>query len=513
MSEKRYDAVVIGAGLSGLSAGAFLARAGKKVLLLEHHAIPGGYAHSFERGKFWFEVSLHAVCGLAPGGDLRQALSELGVYDRLQFDHIDPFYVARYPEHEVTVAADFSSYRTELAGKFPAEKEQIDNLFRDIERFDDDVRRFKEGMRQGRKFSQEEMAAEFPHMAGAFPQTWAAYLESRIQDRKLRGILSILWGYLGLPSSQVSAALFLFLITGYNMGGAYYPAGGSMAVSRAIEAEIHRCGQEILYNQTASKIHLRDGKVAGVTTQQGLTVECDLVVSSMNVPDTILQLIGPEHFDPAYVERIEQRKLSVSSFILFLGIDRELLEEDWPHHEYFLCETYDVEEAYEYVREGRFDKTDLAITYYSAPEGNERTPENYTSLAIMTLASADYADGWGTGGEYAGYRRNRRYREIKEEVGEILLTRVEKLIPGLHQAIVHKNTATPITNFRYTLNPGGSIYGFEQDVRNFTDRLQPTTPVANLFLSGMWIAGGGIGSAICSGKNVGDMAVGYLEGV
>ena len=76
---------------------------------------------------------------------------------------------------------------------------------------------------------------------------------------------------------------------------------------------------------------------------------------------------------------------------------------------------------------------------------------------------------------------------------------------------MHQNTATPITNMRYTLNPGGSIYGFEQDVHNFTDRIQPTTSIPNLFLSGMWIAGGGIGSAICSGKNVGDMAVQYLD--
>jgi phytoene dehydrogenase-like protein len=513
MSEKKYDAVVIGAGLSGLSAGASLARAGKKVLVLEHHAIPGGYAHSFQRGKFWFEVSLHAVFGLWPGGDLRKALSELGVYDQLKFDRVDPVYVARYPEHEVIVEADFSRYRTELTRQFPDEKEQIDDLFRDIGQFDEDVCKFREGMRQGRRVSPEEMATEFPHMASAFPQTWTAYLDSRIQSRELRGILSALWGYVGQPSSQVSAALMLFLITGYNMGGGYYPEGGSMAISRAIEAEIHRCGQEILYNQTASKIHLRDGKVAAVTTEQGLTVECDLVISAMNMPDTILRLVGSEHFDPVYVEKIRQRKLGPSSFLLYLGVDRELLEVEWKYHEYFLCETYDVDQAYEHVREGRFDKTDLYIGHYRAPEGHERTPENYISLVVMTLAFADYADFWGTGGDYTGYRRNRRYREIKKEVGETLLGRVEKIIPGLRRAIVHQNTATPITNIRYTLNPEGSIYGFEQDVHNFSDRLQPTTPVANLFLSGMWIAGGGIGSAICSGKNVGDMAVGYLEDV
>ena len=61
---KDFEAVVIGAGLGGISAAASLAKAGKKVLLLERHNVPGGYATSFVRGRYEFEVALHGLSGL-----------------------------------------------------------------------------------------------------------------------------------------------------------------------------------------------------------------------------------------------------------------------------------------------------------------------------------------------------------------------------------------------------------------------------------------------------------------
>lgn len=64
----RADAVVIGAGLGGLSAAGHLAAEGRRVVVLEHHSVPGGYAHEFKRRGFRFEVALHAMDGVGPGG-------------------------------------------------------------------------------------------------------------------------------------------------------------------------------------------------------------------------------------------------------------------------------------------------------------------------------------------------------------------------------------------------------------------------------------------------------------
>ena len=79
-----YDVVVIGAGNGGMTAALTLAKAGRKVLLLERHNIPGGCATSFIRGRFEFEVALHQLSGMGSAdkpGPLRSILGEMGVLD------------------------------------------------------------------------------------------------------------------------------------------------------------------------------------------------------------------------------------------------------------------------------------------------------------------------------------------------------------------------------------------------------------------------------------------------
>ena len=77
-----YDVVVIGAGNGGLTSALTLARAGRKVMLLERHNVPGGCATSFVRGRFEFEVALHQLSGMGSQekpGPLRAILAEMGV--------------------------------------------------------------------------------------------------------------------------------------------------------------------------------------------------------------------------------------------------------------------------------------------------------------------------------------------------------------------------------------------------------------------------------------------------
>ena len=83
-----YDVVVIGAGNGGLTCALTLAQAGRRVLMLERHNVPGGCATSFVRGRFEFEVALHQLSGMGSPerpGPLRAILGEMGVLDKLEF--------------------------------------------------------------------------------------------------------------------------------------------------------------------------------------------------------------------------------------------------------------------------------------------------------------------------------------------------------------------------------------------------------------------------------------------
>ncbi|MFY9369132.1 MAG: FAD-dependent oxidoreductase, partial [Desulfomonilia bacterium] len=96
-----YDVVVIGAGNGGLTGALTLAKAGRKVLLLERHNVPGGCATSFVRGRFEFEVALHQLSGMGSAerpGPLRAILNDLGVMDKLEFVEMETLYRVVWPD-------------------------------------------------------------------------------------------------------------------------------------------------------------------------------------------------------------------------------------------------------------------------------------------------------------------------------------------------------------------------------------------------------------------------------
>jgi len=88
----KYDVIVIGAGLGGLTAGAKLAREGMKVLVIEQHSQPGGCATSFRRGDFTLEVGLHEMDGPGSRDTKNRIFSELDVTGNVEFIHVPEFY-------------------------------------------------------------------------------------------------------------------------------------------------------------------------------------------------------------------------------------------------------------------------------------------------------------------------------------------------------------------------------------------------------------------------------------
>ena len=90
----KYDVIIIGAGLGGLTCGALLAKSGLKTLIIEQHSIPGGYCTSFKRKGFIFDSAVHFTEGLSPGGRLHEILKDLGVEKEIEVYKLDP--LARY---------------------------------------------------------------------------------------------------------------------------------------------------------------------------------------------------------------------------------------------------------------------------------------------------------------------------------------------------------------------------------------------------------------------------------
>ncbi|MHB8896064.1 MAG: phytoene desaturase family protein, partial [Candidatus Geothermincolia bacterium] len=119
---KTKHAIVVGAGLGGLSAAAFLSKNGFKVDVFERNPHPGGYACSFVRGRFEFETALHELSGIGPPenrGSCYKVLDACGVADRVEFLPIHEFYTSVFPDFTVTIPHGWEAAEEAYASQFP----------------------------------------------------------------------------------------------------------------------------------------------------------------------------------------------------------------------------------------------------------------------------------------------------------------------------------------------------------------------------------------------------------
>jgi prolycopene isomerase len=344
----------------------------------------------------------------------------------------------------------------------------------------------------------------FPDMAEAFLQDWQSFMSAHIGDRHLQTVVSTLWGYFGLQPSKVSAGLFALALNSYHTTGAWYPKGGSQAMSRAIVEGIVQRGGLVRFRNRVTRIEVEEGRAIAVETDNGLRVEADVVVSNASPMATVM-MVGKEHFDETFLASVEQDVPALSNLVVYLGVDRDLAAEGWDHHEFFLTDGYDIEADYEAMVSGDFSKSGMVIANYTDADPG-CAPSGHSVLAMMSLAPWDYRDVWGTGGDLTDYSDNPEYLKIKDAAADQLIDRAELLIPGLRESIVVREVGTPLTNVRYGLSPKGSIYGRQQTVENLLYRRSPKTPIPNLLLAGAWVAGGGMSTALGSGRTAASIA-------
>ena len=494
----QYDAIVIGAGLGGLSAAAAFARQGYKVLVLEQHRVPGGYASSFTRpGGFVFDVSLHSTTV-----DLREGVPNLiSGFPEIQDITFVPhrtLYRAIYPEHDIRVPhRDVPGYIQILKANFPDDAAAIDGIFSDMQGLADEVQRFSQAQGQ---VDMSTFPQTFPHLFKNFARTWGAMLADRVTNPKLAGVLSGLWGYFGLPPSKLSSIYYALPFMGYLASGGYYPIGTSQKISNALVGLIRKNGGEVKLNTRVAKILTREHAAYGVRTADGAEYLGRAVVSNANAIDTFNRMLDEQEFLKDQLARMEQLSVSYSSFLVWLGLKTDLVRQvGLEESEIFYTSGYDVEAEYQAILAGGLsDDTGFGLLVYDnlSPD---LSPPGKNTLNIVVPQGFDYWKKFE-----ADYFQGKKdaYTQEKVRLADRLIDRVEAtLLPGLRNAIEVVEVATPLTNLRYTGNPRGAIYGWDQTVDNSGSRRFPqTTPIKNLYLAGAWtFPGHGYGACIPSG--------------
>jgi all-trans-retinol 13,14-reductase len=494
-----YDAVVIGAGLGGLSAAAAFARQGFKVVVLEQHSVPGGYASAFTRpGGFTFDVSLHSTTVGVRDGVANLITGFPEIKDVIFAPH-KPLYRAVYPDYDIRVPhMDPAGYVAVLKKNFPDDGAAIDGIFADMKGLADDVGRLSGPAAAA---DMADFPHKFPFLFKNMNRTWGAMLDDRVKNPKLQAVISGLWGYFGLPPSKLSPFYYAMPLMGYLESGGFYPAGTSQRISNAFVGLIEKNGGRVLLNTRVERILTRDHAAVGVRTADGAEYRGRAVVSNANAVDTFTRMLdGEQDVLKATLARMDKLEISFSTLLVWLGLKTDLVRKAGIRDsEIFYNTGYDVEAYYASALAGGLpEDPGFGLTLYDnvCPGCS---PKGKNTVNIIVPQGYDYWKKYET--DYF-YGAKDAYTKEKTRLADILIDRVEKkFLPGLRKAIEVVEVATPLTNRRFTSNPRGAIYGWDQTVDNSGQRRFPQrTPIKNLFLAGAWtFPGHGYGACIPSG--------------
>jgi phytoene dehydrogenase-like protein len=436
-----YDAVIIGAGMSGLVCGCYLAKAGMKVLIAEQHSKPGGYCTSFKRKGFTFDAAADCFGAYRKDGITRKIFEELGVDAKLNIIRFNPPFVIMTPDYKIPFWNDAEKTIKEFQTAFPGEDNNIRNFF---------------------QFFLNSDPSSFSRTKN---WTFKKLLDFHLTDEKLKAVLSfplLVMG--GLPPSLMSAFLGGKLFYDFMLDGGYYPVGGMQALSDTLAEQFKEFGGELRLSSLVKKIRVKDDRVIGIVIENDGFIPSRCVVSNCDARQTFLKLIGKEKIGGAFHEEIRNMMPSISTFVAYFGMDKEFKPPLPPGTAVFFSEHYDLDSAYEAAQDGNFEKY-----------GGFSFRVSYNKSTINALVPT-------------AFRNKVFWDHNKSKFLESLVEKMEKCaIPDLSKKIVYTEAASPYTLYRYTLNYRGASYGWAITPSQLAVPALRRPPfVHGLYLTGHW---------------------------
>ncbi len=505
-----WDAIVIGGGHNGLVTAAYLARAGKKVLVLERRYCVGGAAVTEEIFPgFKFSVFSYVVSLLRPEiiRDLdlpRHGLEILPLESTVtpldNGDYLagwgDPDKtrreIARHSLRDAEAMTEFGRLMHHMAqavkpilGMVPPDPTSLS------------PRELTGLLRFGRHF--KELGGErFHALYKLMTMSSADYLDEWFETDGLKATKSasgIIGTFLG-PRSPGTAYVLLHHYMG-EIDGSFrawgFAKGGTGAISQSIAGAARRFGAEIRADAGVSKVLVRRGGAAGVVLDNGDELRARVVVSSLDPHRTFLQLVGDDHLPDEFVADIRRFKLRGSSGKVNLALGElpnfTCLPGVGPHLRGAISISPSIdylERAYDDAKYGEFSKAPYMDVIIPSMIDPGMAPPGKHVMSIFV--------------QYAPYHLNGGWTDAKREAfGDTVVDTLTRYAPNLKQAILHRQVITPADIERTTGLTEGNIFQGELSLHQlFFLRPAPgwaqyRTPIRRLYQCGAGThPGGGI---------------------
>ena len=498
--DSRYDAIVIGSGLGGLTTAALLAKAGKKVLVLERHYTAGGFTHSFSRRGYEWDVGVHYI------GDVHKPYSPLRLtFDaitngQLQWAKMDDVYdkIIIQDQHYDFVAGT-RNFREELLKSFPAGKKQIDDYITHIRRATRSMPAHF-GQRLLPPMLQKSLGPMMSRMSGNyFNRTTQSVMSEFVHDPKLASVLCGQWGDYGLTPAKSSFAMHSVVATHY-LGGGNFPVGGASQIARHILPVIEASGGKVLVHAEVGKIMVDGGRAIGVRMANGDEILSDTIISAAGVQNTYGRLL-PEEVGTRYKLREQLTKVtpSVAHMGLYIGLKGTTEELQLQQANRWIYPGYDHDaNVQKFLTQ---PNADFPLFYLSFPSAKDPAWSTHypgkSTIDVITLAPYEWFKPW----ENKPWKnRGADYAEFKEKMAQIMLEKVYQQVPQARGKVDYYEVSTPLSTAHFNNYAHGEVYGLEHTPDRFAQSwIKPQTPIKGLHLTGQDILFCGVASAMMSG--------------
>ena len=499
----RYDVIVIGSGLGGLSVAAILAKEGKKVLVLERHYTAGGYTHVFKRRGYEWDVGLHYVGEVHRRNCYLRKLFDYVTDGRLQWAEMGEVYDrVRFGDKEYAFKAGPAAFAAQLKIYFPApaDGEAIDRyiaMIRAVERC------------RLRYFSEKAMPPWLARLVGPFmrsaflkysDRTTLSVLQELTDNERLIGVLTGRYGDYGLPPSRSSFAMHASLVKHFLYGG-NYPVGGAASIARAIVPIIKASGGALFVCAEVKHVLVKGRTACGVVMVDGKEIRADRVVSDAGIMNTYSRLLLPECVRRFRLdEQLQALDRSACHVCLYVGLNRTAKQlglgtaNIWLHPDHYEHD----DNAARFFNDASQDFPFLFISFPSAkdPDWERRYPGRST-IEIITLVPYEWFAAW-EGRRWK--RRGGEYDALKERFSQRMLEKLYRVEPQLRGAVDCYELSTPLSTRHFSNYPRGEVYGLDHSPQRFRQRcLRVHTPIRHLYLTGQDVIVEGIAGAINSG--------------
>ncbi|HUY32987.1 MAG TPA: FAD-dependent oxidoreductase [Pirellulales bacterium] len=407
----RYDVIVIGSGLAGLTAANTLAKTGRSVLLLEQHYQLGGMATWFKRaGGHIFDISLHGFpvgmiksCKRYWTAEIADSIVQLR---NIRFDN---------PMFSLTTTFNRDDFSRLLTERFDVPAAT--------------VRAFFESAR-GMNFYDDQSTTVGELFERFFPG----------REDVIRLLMEPIT-YANGSTLEDPAISYGIVFSNFMSKGVFTFQGGTDRLIGLMREELLRNGVDPRIRCDVDKIHVRGGRVEAVSVA-GRRIETGAVVANANLKSTIFHLVGEEHFDRSFVDSARAVRLNNSSCQVYMALKPgEPLDES--HGDLLFSSTAPLFRTEALLSR---DVTSRTYSFYYP-----RTRPGGDRSLIVSSTNANYHDWAGLSDE--------EYQAGKRDLIESTLDALAKYVPDIREKLDHVEASTPRTFEHFTKHPLGASFG------------------------------------------------------